>query len=596
MKLTDEQTEVQDAVATLPKGDNLKVIAFAGAGKTTTLTACAEALKVPGVYLAFNRGVADEAFQRFRHTKCKPMTIHKLALGVMKDCMANQQVANIGTWSFKKYRSSSSTRYDIPTIQGWDDERISAAVIRTITAYSASEDPLPNPEHAKDALISAMGDPDFMLPGRKTDLVRYTIERLADPISQMAQNYYMHCMQNGFLNHDMYLKMLDVNEDMRNAAFKHYRYIMIDEAQDINPVQRSILQKTGLPLVAVGDPYQQIYSWRGAENSLMEFPGREIYLTKSFRFGPDIATIARCILDSIPDNGGPTQRLVGTGPEPIDKDAPEKIAIICRTNFGMLDEALNLFRQNNQREDGKNRIFVDNIDNILAGALSARALYENRMEDVVAPDLKEFNSWDELETTAEDGSDPGLSRMVRLVRREMIDDVQTLFNYQQNQQNQGDVFKNRNVVICTAHRAKGLEYDRVKLSEDFRTIDDMNRKYRNAKRKSAKHITLAKEAYNTLYVAATRAKLQCSGHSPIFNLSSRNVRPSDPATQEEIARAYGSWRRSNNGEYGTEAEAGTGNGTEVGTGTGWNTENNGNDGNDGDYANDESEYRTYEPS
>ena len=214
--------------------------------------------------------------------------------------------------------------------------------------------------------------------------------------------------------------MLEINDDMRHEAFKFFKYIMIDEAQDINPVQRSILQKTGLPLVAVGDPYQQIYSWRGAENALLQLPGREMYLTQSFRFGKDIATIARCILDSIPDGGGPSQQLVGSGPEPKNKDDPEKIAIICRTNFGVLDEATKIFRTNNARDKGKNRIFVDNIDTLLADALSALALYENRMEHVNTPDLKQFNSWSELEVTAEEGCDPGLSNLVNLVRRDRI--------------------------------------------------------------------------------------------------------------------------------------------------------------------------------
>ena len=42
-------------------------------------------------------------------------------------------------------------------------------------------------------------------------------------------------------------------------------YIVVDEAQDLNLVVLGVLQRRECPViyVCVGDPYQQIYDWRG---------------------------------------------------------------------------------------------------------------------------------------------------------------------------------------------------------------------------------------------------------------------------------------------------------------------------------------------
>ncbi|MBN3780418.1 hypothetical protein G3O06_23140 [Burkholderia sp. Ac-20345] len=62
-KLTAEQLAILDATAL---GTDLKVKAYAGAGKTSTLQLVADRLVGRrGVYLAFNRDIADHARRRF---------------------------------------------------------------------------------------------------------------------------------------------------------------------------------------------------------------------------------------------------------------------------------------------------------------------------------------------------------------------------------------------------------------------------------------------------------------------------------------------------------------------------------------------------
>lgn len=50
----------------------------------------------------------------------------------------------------------------------------------------------------------------------------------------------------------------------------------------------------------VGDPYQQIYSFRGAVNALSRVPATHTFhLTQSFRFGPEVGYAAHCVLEEL---------------------------------------------------------------------------------------------------------------------------------------------------------------------------------------------------------------------------------------------------------------------------------------------------------
>jgi superfamily I DNA/RNA helicase len=59
---------------------------------------------------------------------------------------------------------------------------------------------------------------------------------------------------------------------MHNVSFDHYNYVFVDEAQDTNDIQLEILSRLMAPkcrLVAVGDPHQAIYGFRGANADSM---------------------------------------------------------------------------------------------------------------------------------------------------------------------------------------------------------------------------------------------------------------------------------------------------------------------------------------
>lgn len=514
MKPTEEQSAIEDRSATLKSGEILKVIAFAGAGKTTTLNLCAKARKDRGMYLAFNKSIAEEAKQKLGRTKCGASTMHSLAFGAMRDIMG--QPARINARSFMG--SGISGRHAPPRIKGWGEYRVAAAVCRTMSAFAHSADQDIGPQHAHEALVDSVGDPDFIVGSESRMKAEEAIRFLTGPLTEMATDYWVDCMKEGSYSHDMYLKMLDLDDGIRTDAFARLRYLMIDEAQDINPVQRSIVTKTGLPLIAVGDPYQQIYSWRGAENALSLMEGKELYLTQSFRFGEDIAEIARHTLQTRPD-GGPAQRLTGLGPGDVSGHEGAKGAIICRTNIGMLDEAMKCLQ-------GGYAVHVDKMDSLLSDARSAQALYEGRNEDVSSPEIRQFDSWDQLEMAAEEG-DPAFNKLVRLVTTHRVKEVEEL-----GQRHEKDP-SGAKLMICTGHRSKGLEFPAVKMGDDWSDVERLRKRYQNATEKSDKHVTAANEEFNLLYVGFTRAMSRLRGHNRIlFPEPEPDTGPSDKGDEK----------------------------------------------------------------
>ena len=90
-----------------------------------------------------------------------------------------------------------------------------------------------------------------------------------------------------------------------------YRFVMLDEYQDTSNIQTELLARlfAGRPVMAVGDPNQAIYGWRGASsenlaNFHLDFGGSETFaLSASWRSGAKILDAANHIASEIPQTG-----------------------------------------------------------------------------------------------------------------------------------------------------------------------------------------------------------------------------------------------------------------------------------------------------
>lgn len=122
------------------------------------------------------------------------------------------------------------------------------------------------------------------------------------------------------------LRIFEESEEARLKWQKRLEYIMIDEFQDIDPLQYKLMEVLcgyHKNLFVVGDPDQTIYTWRGADvRFLLDFdrkfaPCRTVKMLRNYRSTPDILASVNSLIshnvERIPKN---LEAVRDSGPRP----------------------------------------------------------------------------------------------------------------------------------------------------------------------------------------------------------------------------------------------------------------------------------------
>lgn len=134
-----------------------------------------------------------------------------------------------------------------------------------------------------------------------------------DPLHQHAQTVVERyqdalCREQAVDFDDLLLKanhLLRENGAVRAAVASRYTYILIDEFQDTDDVQNtliSLIKGDQTHVIAVGDTDQTIYSWRGANiQTMLSFekkhdPVATVFLTENYRSTKTILTTANTVI------------------------------------------------------------------------------------------------------------------------------------------------------------------------------------------------------------------------------------------------------------------------------------------------------------
>jgi hypothetical protein len=463
-----KRTEEQDAIVAASKtGEDMVIEAGAGSGKTSTLKEIAfENPTKQYIYLAFNRSVRDEAAQSFpANVKC--FTGHQLAMpshgapyshrGSAKRMWANEVARALGIYRpFKITEDSDIAPRGLATI-----------ITETVENFCKTADTKITRRHVPPVEIIERGS------NAHERLVEYIVP-LATQVwdDQCNKNGQIHLGKNMWFS--TYLKRWALTNPTLDCDA-----ILYDEAQDANAVIAGVVTSQTCQKIMVGDRAQAIYGWNGAVDAMTKFVApHRLRLTKSFRFGPQVAERANRWL---PFTGSDMQiegfeaiESVIYGDEPMsDPDA-----ILCRTNAGVIEAAIQ------QQAAGRKAAIVGGTKEIEMFVKAADRLMSGL--DTDHADLIGFKSWSEVQSHAQDeGAD--IRVLVRLVDNygtQAILDVCA----------QSTTEARADVIVSTAHKAKGREWERVRLNGDFIAPKDEDGKV------SATEAML-------IYVAVTRAKL-----------------------------------------------------------------------------------------
>ncbi|XP_053544195.1 F-box DNA helicase 1 isoform X2 [Ictalurus punctatus] len=483
----------------------VKIMAFAGTGKTTTLVKYAQQRPhLHFLYVSFNKSVAVQANRSFpSNVECR--TIHSMAYKAIGHRYRNlsKLCSNLKpftvAWVLPKGRG------------GFVNAKV---VTQTINNFCSSTDECIGPQHVPNRYRNTNGREECPTESKRKEFA-YDAQNIWMKMTELkpTKEAVHH------ITHDGYLKLWQ----LQKPVLKDYDVIFIDEAQDCTPVIMDILLSQSCGKILVGDPHQQIYTFRGAVNALHTVPHTHLYyLTQSFRFGSEIAYVGATILNvckkvkKILVGGHQDGNVRGEDNETLDtiKQAHTqvggKVAILCRCNLTVFGEAVRLTDIN---PNCKIHI-VGGVENFgLKQILDIWILMQsedrrrNESLQIKDPFIRSFckeklGGYAGLKKYAahtEDHELVGKLSVVEKYNKRIPELVDQLYSRAQSKPNCADY------ILGTVHKSKGLEFDTVVVMDDFIKVPCSRHNLQRMNINPGIRQADADE-WNLLYVAVTRAK------------------------------------------------------------------------------------------
>jgi DNA helicase-2/ATP-dependent DNA helicase PcrA len=289
--------------------------------------------------------------------------------------------------------------------------------------------------------------------------------------------------------------MLEEEREVRERVQDQYRYLTVDEYQDISPLQQRLINAwlgNRQEICVVGDPAQTIYSFAGATSSFLttftsRFPEAEIVrLTSGYRSTPEITFAANSLLRSATmgqelnaqndhgdkpvvlaysDESAEIAGIVNDLKELLKANTPaQEIAVLARTNaqLNSLERAMNSAKLPYQLRNTERFFDRTDVREFLKGVRTASVI-----------PTEGVNWLDELRSLAQPfltgQSIDGIAGLLHLARELDEDSNFTPKSLRSYLREVEDRVQQNNpptmpvITLATLHAAKGLEWERVFL-------------------------------------------------------------------------------------------------------------------------------------
>ncbi|MDR1781743.1 MAG: UvrD-helicase domain-containing protein [Bacilli bacterium] len=287
MDLSNFNTNQRQAIISI--SPYIKVIAGAGSGKTSVLTnrivyLIKEKQVNPKKILAitFTNKAANEMKQRVLNLlnidKFDGMiaTFHGFCLRILKE--------DINLLGYSK---------NFNIVDGDDQKRILKEINKTLNYDSTVFVP--------NSIINYISN-------KKNDYGFYYDDELSQAYDEFYVRYQAYLKENDSVDFDDLILLVNrlfaCNKDILDKWRYRYHYLHVDEFQDINKAQYQLIKYLGkeLNVFVVGDPDQNIYSWRGAcLDFILNFekdfyPSEVIKLEYNYRSSKHILDVANSLI------------------------------------------------------------------------------------------------------------------------------------------------------------------------------------------------------------------------------------------------------------------------------------------------------------
>lgn len=450
---------------------NAIVEAVAGSGKSATIKEAFKRVRGEAIFLAFNKSIADE----LKAAGVNGRTFHSL-------CM------------MPVMRAKGARDPEMNKLRKLCDHHMSGEEVRLYGSFAQRLVGL-----ARQVGIGCL------VPDTEMAWIEICEHHDIEPESEEAEFGKAIEMARKLLDWSNASKMVDF-DDMLYFAVKDgislpkFDFVFVDEAQDTNAIQRAILRKImrpGARLVAVGDPAQAIYGFRGADSRSLamlaqDFNAVRLPLTISYRCPTSVVSYAQQWVSHIEAAPNAPEGVVAElGTKFEVKDFQPADLVVCRKTAPLITLAFRCIRANVPvqvmgREIGQGlkalikKMNARGIDQLLT---KLEAFQEREVEKARAKK-------DDAKAEAIEDKVGSLVFLINGLKEghrtipELEKGIDFLFSD-----------KTRAVKFATIHKSKGLEADRVFW---------LGRSECPAK--WARQDWQKEQEVNLCYVAATRAK------------------------------------------------------------------------------------------
>jgi hypothetical protein len=336
LEATEEQAAIIDHALANPQG-SLLINALAGAAKTSTLQFLGKYLPpIPTLSLAFNKRIADKMAQVLP-AHIKSSTVNSVGHRVWGAVICKRLTLD----TKKNYNLVKDIIDSLPRGQRNRAYDNMGDLMKTVSKAKLSGY-VPSAIVAGKSLIAADDFFGNLEDGEPDDWFQIIVnEALGRGIKQAY---------GGLIDFDDQIYM----STLFGGSFPYFPRVLVDEAQDLSRLNHAMLERLvtqgTTQLIAVGDPWQSIYAFRGADTLSMtrlkeQYSMTEMTLSVSFRCPIRVVENAHW---RVPHMKWPSWAAEGRVEhlESLNAHAiPDNSAIICRNNAPLLTIALMLLRE-----------------------------------------------------------------------------------------------------------------------------------------------------------------------------------------------------------------------------------------------------------
>jgi DNA helicase-2/ATP-dependent DNA helicase PcrA len=452
-----ELSKYQNSIINFAKESNrnLCVVARAGSGKTFTIKRVAREFPSYAniLFVAFNKHIAD-ALKKDLPANVQAATLNAFGWRI---CMSgvrgiNKKVDAYKTESIYKTFFNMNEKVERSEFYGTKNQ-----VSRLVSLFKA------NTMLEIPAFNEVMDIAD-----------RYGIDIGDDAAKiEMVRQVYAKCLQ--------YHTIMDFDDQVFMPIYLDlpvptYDAVIVDESQDLNPIQQELVIKAGKRIICVGDDRQAIYGFRGADPKSMDnmrekLNAEVLPLSICYRCPKKVVQLAQTIVPDIewaPDAKEGTVENVKR--EIFERDAKDGDYVLCRTTAPLVSTCLKFIREGRKavvrgRDIGQqlmqlvNKVSTDQYQPIERFRDSLNQYRNAQLERLQRAER-------EAEIIAlNDRVDTVLVLVERCSRvGEIQAQVDQIFADERTLAD-GTVIKLQGTVFCTVHKAKGLEAEVIWIIE-----------------------------------------------------------------------------------------------------------------------------------